>query len=187
MFPTDQEPERRARIRARLNQLGEGPAAVFHDLCLLLDKDLGLEARPMLVSHLVRELESSVREVLLPRQASTADQEPEPVPAEHPVVAALRLVGDEVLRALGLKPAPEAGAESEPEEAGAGTTHRREIAEILDALGIDPAGPVGTAWRKVAQEQARLAHRSNLAAPRLREDREWAWRRGRGAGGVRRR
>jgi hypothetical protein len=38
------EPERRARIRDRLTQLGEGPAALFHDLCLLLDEDLGLDA-----------------------------------------------------------------------------------------------------------------------------------------------
>lgn len=44
---TDPEPERRARIRARLNQLGEGPAAIFHGLCLLPDEDLGLEARAM--------------------------------------------------------------------------------------------------------------------------------------------
>ncbi|MGV9248878.1 hypothetical protein [Streptomyces sp. NPDC003710] len=43
----DPEPERRARIRARLDQLGEEPAVIFHGLCLLLDEDLGLEARPM--------------------------------------------------------------------------------------------------------------------------------------------
>ncbi|MFE3637589.1 hypothetical protein [Streptomyces sp. NPDC059168] len=43
----DPEPGRRARIRARLDQLGEGPAVIFHGLCLLLDEDLGLEARPM--------------------------------------------------------------------------------------------------------------------------------------------
>ncbi|MGI5518057.1 hypothetical protein [Streptomyces sp. CA-106131] len=73
-FPTDPEPERRARIQVRLNQLGEGPAALFHDLCLLLDEDLGLEARPMLVSHLLRELESSVREVLRPRRVDIAEE-----------------------------------------------------------------------------------------------------------------
>lgn len=43
----DPEPERRARIRACLDQLGEGPAVIFHGLCLLLDEDLGLEGRPM--------------------------------------------------------------------------------------------------------------------------------------------
>ena len=74
VLPTDPEPERRARIQFRLNQLGEGPAALFHDLCLLLDEDLGLEARPMLVSHLLRELESSVREVLRPRRVDIAGE-----------------------------------------------------------------------------------------------------------------
>ena len=44
-LPTDPEPELRAGIRARLSRLSEGPAVIFYDLCLLLDEDLGLEAR----------------------------------------------------------------------------------------------------------------------------------------------
>jgi hypothetical protein len=170
--PTDSDPERRTRIRTRLSQLGQGPAALFHDLCLLLDEDLGMATRPMLVSHLLRELESSVREVLLPRRADTPDTDPEPASTEHPVLVALRMLGGEALCALGLKQTgPGEAAEAEPERASAGSTHRREISEVLGALGIDPDGSVGTAWRKVAADQHALAHRTNLAAPRQLEGR----------------
>ncbi|MFJ9893655.1 hypothetical protein ACIQPR_10020 [Streptomyces sp. NPDC091280] len=170
--PTDSDAERRTRIRARLSQFGQGPAALFHDLCLLLDEDLGMATQSMMVSHLLRELESSVREVLLPRPVGTVDEDPEPASTEHPVLVALRLLGGEVLCAVGWKKTgPGETPEGEPERASAGSTHRREISEVLGALGIDPDGSVGTAWRKVAGDQHALAHRSNLAAPRQLEGR----------------
>ncbi|MFE4514738.1 hypothetical protein ACFRMQ_11180 [Kitasatospora sp. NPDC056783] len=69
--PPDQE-KRRARVAARLAQLGPGPAAVFADACRLLDHDLQLVSRTMLLFHMLRELESSVREVLVPDDAREA-------------------------------------------------------------------------------------------------------------------
>ncbi|MGW2543998.1 protoporphyrinogen/coproporphyrinogen oxidase [Kitasatospora sp. NPDC001574] len=69
--PSERE-ERRARVAARLARLGPGPAAVFADACRLLDHDLQLSSRTMLLFHMLRELESSVREVLVPDEARKA-------------------------------------------------------------------------------------------------------------------
>ena len=58
--------DRRERILSRLRRFGPGPAGWYADICTLLDEDLPLRSTGMLVSHLFRELESALREVLLP-------------------------------------------------------------------------------------------------------------------------
>jgi hypothetical protein len=58
--------DRRQRILRRLRRFGPGPAGWYADICTLLDEDLPLRSTGMLVSHLFRELESALREVLLP-------------------------------------------------------------------------------------------------------------------------
>ncbi|WP_405417553.1 hypothetical protein [Streptomyces microflavus] len=58
--------ERRQRILCRLRRFGPGPEGWYADICTLLDEDLPLRSTGMLVSHLFRELESALREVLLP-------------------------------------------------------------------------------------------------------------------------
>jgi hypothetical protein len=58
--------DRRERILGRLRRFGPGPAGWYADICTLLDEDLPLRSTGMLVSHLFRELESALREVLLP-------------------------------------------------------------------------------------------------------------------------
>lgn len=58
--------DRRVRILGRLRRFGPGPAGWYADICTLLDEDLPLRSTGMLVSHLFRELESALREVLLP-------------------------------------------------------------------------------------------------------------------------
>ncbi|MBX9366228.1 hypothetical protein [Streptomyces sp. WAC04114] len=58
--------DRRQRILSRLRRFGPGPAGWYADICTLLDEDLPLRSTGMLVSHLFRELESALREVLLP-------------------------------------------------------------------------------------------------------------------------
>ncbi|GAA2623856.1 hypothetical protein [Streptomyces vastus] len=49
-----------------MRRFGPGPAGWYADICTLLDEDLPLRSTGMLVSHLFRELESALREVLLP-------------------------------------------------------------------------------------------------------------------------
>lgn len=82
---------RRARVHRRLRLLGEGPAAFYRDACRILDAETGAPAEPVreqsvaasdaqapmlrlvaaahLVAHLFRELESAIRDVLLPLDA----------------------------------------------------------------------------------------------------------------------
>ncbi|MEU0786829.1 hypothetical protein ABZ341_35345 [Streptomyces sp. NPDC006173] len=49
-----------------MRRFGSGPAGWYADICTLLDEELPLQSAGMLVSHLFRELESALREVLLP-------------------------------------------------------------------------------------------------------------------------
>jgi len=58
--------DRQQRILRRLRRFGPGPAGWYADICTLLDEDLPLRSTGMLVSHLFRELESALRDVLLP-------------------------------------------------------------------------------------------------------------------------
>ncbi|WP_430477286.1 hypothetical protein ACQZM9_34210 [Streptomyces sp. P11-1] len=58
--------DRQQRILSRLRRFGPGPAGWYADICALLDENLPLRSTGMLVSHLFRELESALREVLLP-------------------------------------------------------------------------------------------------------------------------
>jgi hypothetical protein len=60
--------ERQAAIRERLQRLvGPGPASFYADACRLMSRDaVPLESMTHLVSHLLREVESAIRDVLQP-------------------------------------------------------------------------------------------------------------------------
>ncbi len=79
----------RARIVRRLERFGPGPAASFRDACVLMDGESPVASDAYLVGHLVRELEGSVRAVLLPRAAGPpqerepAQEERQPAPEER--------------------------------------------------------------------------------------------------------
>ncbi len=60
---------RRARqesIHRRLRLLGEGPAAFYRDACKIADSTVSLETGAHLLAHAIREIESAIRQVLLP-------------------------------------------------------------------------------------------------------------------------
>ncbi len=57
---------RQQRVHRRLLLLGPGPAAFFKDACRLMGTGFPLETTPHLVAHLLREVESALRDVLLP-------------------------------------------------------------------------------------------------------------------------
>ncbi|MBR7830649.1 hypothetical protein KDK95_30385 [Actinospica sp. MGRD01-02] len=65
------DPARRARILQRLDQIGPGPKANYETLCALLDAPERFPSASMLIHHMVRELESALREVL--REAPARD------------------------------------------------------------------------------------------------------------------
>lgn len=57
---------RQDRLYRRLLLIGPGPAAFFKDACALMARGLGLQTTSHLVAHLLREVESGLRRVLLP-------------------------------------------------------------------------------------------------------------------------
>src|SRR5216684_8576005 len=57
---------RQERIYRRLALIGPGPAAFYRDVCRLMTQGSLLESTTHLVAHLLREIESAIRKVLLP-------------------------------------------------------------------------------------------------------------------------
>lgn len=57
---------RQERIYCRLALVGPGPAAFYQDACRLLQQESALNATSLVVSHLFREIESAIRDVLMP-------------------------------------------------------------------------------------------------------------------------
>lgn len=57
---------RQERIHKKLLEIGPGPAAFFKDACRIWEGDPPLESRAHLIAHCLREIESSVRDVMLP-------------------------------------------------------------------------------------------------------------------------
>jgi hypothetical protein len=62
---------RQAKIHEQLLRLGPGPAAFFRDACRLFQDSPPLETAGYLAGHLLREIKSSVKDVLLPPEADT--------------------------------------------------------------------------------------------------------------------
>ena len=93
--------ELRDRVARRLALLGPGPAAFFRDACLLVDEVQAgrwpLQTVTHLVSHLLRDLESSVRRVMYEQLV-----ESRPVLTAEPPEALLP--GREVLPELSIGP-----------------------------------------------------------------------------------
>src|SRR5438552_6321744 len=57
---------RQERIHRRLALVGPGPAAFYRDVCRLMSTGPAPEATTHLVAHHLREIESALRDVLLP-------------------------------------------------------------------------------------------------------------------------
>lgn len=131
---------RRARIAERLERIGPGPHANFLTLCELLDEP-PKPASSMLIFHMVRELESAIRAVILPAgELPATEEEPE---------------------------SPCCTCECECVTAGSerqsGSGHRAEIMAIAKALSL-PTSVVKT-WTSIVGKQQSWAHRHSLAAP----------------------
>jgi hypothetical protein len=64
---------RQGRIHKQLTIVGSGPAQFFHDACRLMALQPQFNSTTHLVSHLIREIESSVRAVLEPLRSEGED------------------------------------------------------------------------------------------------------------------
>jgi len=106
----------RARIVRGLERFGAGPAAYFRDACILMEGDPPVASDAHLVSHLLHELEGSVRAVLLPPEACRPPQE-----AGRPPQEAHRL-------------APEQAATQGAVAHGRTAAVRRALAQLVGAL-----------------------------------------------------
>lgn len=160
------DPARRARILGHLERLGPGPRATYATLCALLDTPEPLPAASMLMHHMIRELESALREVMREPKSAAEPAVTGPGSAEPRRRQALAMIA-------GLELGPGAdgeqrrrqildlveGLELEP----AKEQQKAEIKQITAALGVEPE--VVAAWMALAGKSQGWAHRRNLDAP----------------------
>ncbi len=126
------------RIRDRLKLVGPGPAVMFADACELMSRSPALATTSHLVAHLLREILSSLEQVLFAVSAPPTVQVPD---------------------------AASFGAEDDASRQGEG--HASKVRAILGTLGMDPNAAPGAKWIEIAQRGfAGAAHRRALDAPR---------------------
>jgi len=151
-FPSRFTDERERTIYDRLRLIGDGPSANFIDACIIMASDEGvrLQSATHIVGHLLREIESAVRDVLL-AFARHGDLKETQVSTGDPSGAATNTVN---------------GVEN----------HKQEILMILRHYQIEEMSGVGQLWLALAGAAKRtpsyvrplhaFAHRNALARPR---------------------
>ena len=140
----------RARIVGGLERFGAGPAAYFRDACILMNGDPPVASDAHLVSHLLRELEGSVRAVLLPPEARQPPQGADRLPPE-----ARRLPPEEAA-------APSAVAH------GRTAAVRRALAQLIGALRALIQAvflPPGAGMRRPAEAGMRRSAEAGMRRP----------------------
>jgi len=152
--------ERQRRIYERLKKAGDGPASFFRDACRLVRLEPSLETTSHAVGHCIREIESTLRDLLVPlgrdpQQTATNERLTE----IRQLLAAAGIRDDDPLALRWQDIALDAGGE----------THKAEIKLILAAVGIAESDEVAVNWLKLAGANKSLrlhdrAHRSGLSA-----------------------
>lgn len=156
--------ELQRRVARRLALLGPGPATFFDDACRLVDEVQSgrwrLPTATHLVSHLLRDLDSSVRHVLYTQLV------------ESPVVVALQpSVALEPGRELPADAAEERSpvAEEDGEDDAQGVSQRQQVGAILRALEFPANSREFRHWYSLGRGPGalhKLAHRDALNPPR---------------------
>ena len=132
----------RALIRNRLRHLvSPGTAEFYDDACKQMDAVPPLPTTTHTVGHLLREIESSLRDVLMP----------------------LTSITQEVCNTCHKPTSDDKCAECGTPKLISQST---QIDAILTVLEIDTKGPLGDAWRTVAGSGHKYAHRDGLKSPR---------------------
>lgn len=144
-------------IYRRLKALvGEGAAAFYKDACHLMTMDEPLESTTHLVSHLLREIESSLFSVL--------------IPFSQP----------KIISNSNSRTCPSCGhSYLEPREEPSHPSHKEKIQAILKALDINQDDKVAKDWLEIIKKNPlhKQAHRSNLAPPRyINEEYRELWK-----------
>jgi len=157
------DPARRARILSHLERLGPGPKANYETLCALIDAPEQLPSAFLLMHHMLRELESALREVLREAKATGGAHESE---GEHARTGILAMLAD-----LPLVQQEDAERQrgqiaariDELDLAEGGENQKQEIRAIAAGLGLDTE--VVAAWIGFAGKLHGWAHRRNLELP----------------------
>lgn len=144
--------QRERDIYGRLRLIGDGPAANFMDACRLMadDDGLGLQSATHVVGHLLREIESAVRDVL--------------------VAFATR---DGGVGSAANTERPDGAAEAEPTGQ---VNHKEEIRSVLRYFRLEEISRIGQLWLALVgaakgeslyiRPLQAIAHRNALARPR---------------------
>jgi len=101
------DPSRRERILKNLGFLGSGPQSNYATLCALLDSHADLPSASMLMHHMIRELDSALREVLREVPAREMKNRPKGVSGhsvEIVAIAAALGLGQEVVEGWSILP-----------------------------------------------------------------------------------
>lgn len=149
---------RQQRIHRRLLLIGPGPAAFYRDACQLISSPFDLQSTSHLVAHLLREVESALRDVLESIAPELRGQGSGRVPWATLELSRLFRAAARWMRTR------ISGA------TGRNRTHAEEVRAILRALGIANSDPVALAWLQLARGRGdnalhRRAHRKDLTAP----------------------
>jgi hypothetical protein len=141
------------RIYRRLNSLVSlGAAAFWRDACRLMEMELPLESTTHFVGHSLREIESSLRDVLMPISKSSEPSEPLELGANKKKSNKKNPSGDE--------------------------KHKAEIETVLKVLEIPETSPVGQTWLSLPGKDneyglAKRTHRNALKQTRPIDGEFW--------------
>jgi hypothetical protein len=162
---------RQVEIHWLMEVFGPAPAAFYADACRLLAKDPPLISTTHVVGHLLRELESTLREILRPMipAAPTAGSSE---PATRSVVGHLLQRAQSTLHEYlqAMIPAIRTAGSSRPAAASGEQerTHKQEIDAIATALGFPPDDEVRSLWKSLQLQ--RVTHRGSPLGPRPVDD-----------------
>ncbi len=135
------------RIYESLKLVGEGPAASYKDACAILQDSEPFDCASHIIGHLLREIDSSLRDVLLLLGEKSGKTKPPKL--------------DEVFKLLGLK---EVDEKAKRIAAIFSDTRRQEIEAVLNILGIDKDSKEAQDW--IDAKLHKMAHRRQLEKPR---------------------
>src|SRR6266550_5514031 len=141
---------RQERIYRRLRDIGPGPAAFYRDACQLMESSAGLASTTHIIAHLLREVESALRDVL---ESIVEVSRPQPTGLSAITVHLISWKA-RVQRVV---------------TGWTKSKQKTEIRAIARALGLTETDPVIKIWIKLAGGDRSLhgrAHRSALSAPR---------------------
>lgn len=136
-----------------LEVAGLGPASAFKDVCRMMTLNPPLEHTSHLVAHMLRELESALRDICLGPIESSAEAS-----KQNWISKLFNWMREKIKKYSG------------GEEDG---KHRAEIRLILRSYGWDKDGPIGKFWLSLLKPKRRLhkrAHRNALGKPKPIDD-----------------